>query len=279
MKKKTQLTIAATFALTLGLVACQPQPNNSNQDKELSAIATKLEAIDKKLGHIQAGQGRAKAPPPKRPTVGQLYNVTVSEDDAYRGGKSAKVTIVEASEFACPYCKLLAGVTDSLLEQYEDDDLRVVSKHFVVHPTIATKPALAVCAANKQGKFSEYEHALWDAAWDGEDRPRLNRDALSEQSLDRIANELNLDLSRFHSDMKEPCQKTVARNRREMSTLGVNGTPALYINGVYYGGARTTEALKAAVDAELATVDSALAKGVAIEGYYEQLVAKGKTRI
>lgn len=269
----------AALSLAFSLSACQPAGDTNSSKEEIKALSAKLDSIDKKLDRIGAGQGRAKAQPPKRPTVGQLYKVNVSDDDAYRGSKNAKVTIVEASEFACPYCKLLAGATDTLLSQYKDDELKVVSKQFVVHPSLATQPALAACAASKQGKFSEYEHALWSAAWKGDERPQLVREGLADASLDAIAGTLNLDMERFHKDMKGDCQQTIARNRKEMATLGVNGTPAVYINGRYYGGPRTAEGLKAAVDKELATANAVLAKGGSVERYYDGLIAKGKARL
>lgn len=253
--------------------------DKNSSDAELKQLSAKIDALDKKLDRIAAGQGRAKAPPRKRPIAGQLYKVDVSDDDAYRGAKDAKVTIVEASEFACPYCKLLAGATDTLLAQYKGEDLKVVSKQFVVHPSIATQPALAACAASKQGKFSEYEHALWSTAWKGDDRPQLVREGLADASLDSIAAKLGIDMDRFHTDMKGSCKQVVARNRNEMTTLGVSGTPAVYINGRYYGGPRTAEGLKQAVDKELKAANAALDKGGSLEGYYDGLIAKGKTRL
>jgi protein-disulfide isomerase len=276
---KKKFAIATVLSLGLTLSACQPSGDKGSSADEIKALSAKLDSIDKKLDRMSAGQGRAKAPAPKRPTVGQLYKVDVSDDDAYRGAKDAKVTVVEASEFACPYCKLLAGATDTLLSQYDGDELKVVSKQFVVHPSLATQPALAACAASKQGKFSEYDQELWSAAWKGDERPQLVREGLADASLDSIATKLDLDMDRFHTDMKGSCVQVVARNRKEMATLGVNGTPAVYINGRYYGGPRTAEGLKAAVDKELEAANATLAKGGSVENYYDGLISKGKAQL
>ena len=271
--------ITPIIALVLGTAGCQSSTENNSHTQEIKTLTAKIDTIDKKLDRLQNGLAQGKAPPPKRPIVGQLYKVDVSSDDAYRGGKDAKVTIAIASEFACPYCKMLASATDTLLEQYDDDELKLVSKQFVVHPSVATQPALAACAASKQGKFSEYERALWDAAWEGGERPRLVREGLSNASLDAIAGKLKLDMSKFHDDMSGSCKQTIARNRKEMGALGVNGTPAVYINGRYYGGQRTPAALKEAVDKELAAADAALSRGASVEGYYEGVIAKGRTSL
>ncbi len=263
---------------TLAIASCQA-PQAEPDAKALTELSNKLDAIDKKLDRIGASSRRAQAPKQRqRPTVGQLYKIPVSDKDAYRGGNNAKVTIAIASEFACPYCAQLAKVSDALLKAYDDEDLQVVSKHFVVHPALATKPALATCAAALQGKFAEFEGALWAKAWPGE-TPRLQRDALSEESLTKIATGVGLDISRYQSDMKSACTATLDRNRIELSSLGVNGTPAMYINGVYYGGPRTVEALKAAVDTEIAKADKVLVTGIMLADYYPSLIAKGKTKM
>lgn len=271
--------VATGIALSLGLAACQNAPKNENLF-ELKQITAKLDAINQKID-IMAGQARApaQAQQPKRPTVGQLYKVSVGVDDAYRGGEDAKVTVVLASEFACPYCAQLAAETDKLLEHFADNDLKVVSKHFIVHPSIATKPAQAVCAAAEQGKFAEFETLLWNKAWRADGATKLDPKVLSPEGLQGLAKTVGLDLSRFQNDMDGACAKVVAKNHQEMAQLGVNGTPAVYINGAYYGGARSFDALKAAVDGEIARVDAALAKGEARAGYYDRLIAKGKSTI
>jgi protein-disulfide isomerase len=275
MKTKTQITLlAGSFALAVGLGACQRMPDNSNK-KELKELSAKVDAINDKIDKLAIpSRGRAQAP--KRPTVGQLYKVSVGKDDPFRGGPNAKVTIVEATEFACPYCAKLAVITDELLDTYEAEELKVVSKQFIVHPQTATKPALASCAAHKQGKFAEFEQALWKKAWHSQEALRLKADELDTPALDKIAGSLSLDMDRFHKDIEGSCQATISSNRRQLSTLGVNGTPALYVNGKYYGGPRSVEGLKAAIDAELKIANAALAKGAKLDSYYASLIAKGK---
>ena len=275
MKTKTQITLfASAFALTLGLGACLRLPDNSNKE-ELAELSAKIDKLDSKIDKLSQ-PARPQARGPKRPTVGQLYKVPVSNEDSFRGGKQAKVTIVEATEFACPYCAKLALITDELLESYKDEELRVVSKQFVVHPQTATKPALASCAAQRQGKFAAFETLLWKRAWHSGESMRLKADELDTPALDKIAGEVGLDMKRYRSDIEGACKATVGNNQKQLRGLGVSGTPALYVNGSYYGGPRSVEGLKAAIDAELAKADAALAKGATLEGYYASLIAKGK---
>lgn len=276
MNSKTKTTLlAGAFALSLGLGACQRPPDNSNKEA-IAELSSKIDTLNKKIDKLSL-PARPPVRKQKRPTVGQLYKVPIGNDDAFRGGKHAKVTIVEATEFACPYCAKLAVVTDELLKSYSDEDLKIVSKQFVVHPQTATKPALAACAAQRQGKFGEFGEALWKNAWHSGEGFRLKADELDTPALEKIATGLSLDLKRFKSDMDGTCKQSIDNNRRQLSSLGVSGTPALYVNGSYYGGPRTAEGLKAAVDAELKKADAALAKGAELSGYYASVIAKGKT--
>jgi len=277
-KQVKHLSIAAIATSLILAAGCHKAQDNDKLDK----LAEKLEAMDKKLDRIAAAPraGAAKRPQRKRPTAGQLYAIPVSDDDAYRGGKRAKVTVVEAYEFACPYCKLIAATMDALLEQYDDEDLKVVSKQFVVHPAIATDPALAACAAYRQGKFEEFETGLWKRAWTEGPRPQLDRNQLSVQSLETLATDIGLDMAKFKTDMTgAECKATLSRNRAELTKVGVSGTPAIYVNGSYYTGPRTPEALKLVIDKEIAVADKALAGGAKLSNYYDELIKKGKPTI
>lgn len=278
MKTKTQITLlTSAFALSLGLGACQRLPDNSNKE-EFEALNTRLDSLSSKIDKLSV-PSRPQAKAPKRPSVGQVYKVSTGSEDSYRGGKHAKVTIVEATEFACPYCAKLALVTDELLKSYEDEELKIVSKQFVVHPQTATKPALASCAAQRQGKYGAFEHALWNKAWHSGEGMRLKADELGTPALEKIATSIGLDMKQFRSDMEGQCRTTLSNNQKQLRRLGVSGTPALYVNGSYYGGPRSVEGLKAAIDAELKKADAALAKGASLDGYYASLIAKGKTAL
>jgi protein-disulfide isomerase len=167
---------------------------------------------------------------------------------------------------------------EQVLAKYDDRDLKVVSKHLVVHPQIATEPALAACAAQQQGKFAAFEHALWPRAWTEKDgRQQLNQEALRRDALRKLAGEIGLDVKRFDADLGgQACQTQLARQRAEWRALGVNGTPGIFINGQFYAGPRTADGLSQAIDQEIAKASEALKKGVKLEDYYAQLIAGGK---
>lgn len=256
----------------LALCACEGAPQN-NQDDRLASIESRLEKLEK-------GRALANRRPqrPQRPDPKTVYAVSVHEDDTFRGSKDAKVTIVEAHEFACPYCAQLEPVLTKVVDGYSQGEVKLVSKQFVVHPQIATLPALAVCAANAQSKYTEYSDALWSAAWNkNSGRLAIQREALGREKLIDLAKSVGLDSERFAADLDgAACKKKLNRDRQEMARLGVRGTPSLYINGRPYVGPRTEEGFKKAVNAEIAKADRALAQGGSLKSYYNSLIQKGK---
>jgi predicted DsbA family dithiol-disulfide isomerase len=153
------------------------------------------------------------------------------------------------------------------------NDIRIVQKHYVVHPQIATLPALAACAANLQGKYDKMEPLLWEKGY------KANRN-FSQENLDAIAKEAGLDMNKFKTDMNGDCQRTVQTDQQQLATVGVRGTPAFFINGRYLSGAQPIENFKKIIDEELAKANEAVKKGTKVEDLYTELVMKnGKKSI
>jgi len=163
---------------------------------------------------------------------------------------------------------------EDLKKQY-GDDLRVVWKHYVVHPDRATTPALAACAAQQQGKFFEFEKQVWAKSWEG---GKLGD--LGEEAMAKIATDLKLDMNRFKEDMKgDKCRQDLTSDQQILARVGTRGTPAFYINGRYLSGAQPIERFKAVIDEELKKANDAIGKGARAEGYYSQIVANGKKSV
>lgn len=169
-------------------------------------------------------------------------DVPVESTDPSRGSSSAPITVVEFSDFQCPYC-LRASPTLVQLQQAYGDKLRVVWKDFPltqIHPD-AFKAAEAAHCAGDQGKFWQYHDRLF-----------ANQQALQPADLHRYAADTGLDTKRFaeclvSSQFAERVRDGVALGTR----LGVNSTPTLFINGRVLAGAYPLETLKQVVDEEL----------------------------
>lgn len=146
-------------------------------------------------------------------------------------------------------------------------------KNFVVHPQSATEPALAACAADKQGKFKPMYKAIWEKAF-------AKRDFKPENML-KIAGEIGLDINKFKADKDGECKKIVAKDQAELRAVGTSGTPAFYINGRFLSGARPVDQFKALVDEELKKANEAIkGGGVTVANYYQKnVLEKGKKKL
>src|SRR5262249_5940884 len=161
------------------------------------------------------------------PDPNTIYNVPIVDTDIAKGPKFAKVTIVEGFDFACPYCAQSRPAVEEAFAKHKDD-VKLVQKQFVVHPQVATLPALAVCAAQKQGKGLELQDEIWARAWKEDNgRPKFDATQLSQDSIEKTAGDKKLDVAKLKTDMQsKDCVEALSRQQRELATIGVNGTPA-----------------------------------------------------
>jgi predicted DsbA family dithiol-disulfide isomerase len=152
--------------------------------------------------------------------------------------------------------------------------VRIVFKHFLVHPQAGTIPAHAACAAHKQGKFKQMYNLIWDKGFNA------GRN-LSLENMETLAKEAGLDMNKFKADMEGDCVRTVRQDQAEMARIGTTGTPAFYINGRFLSGARPVEQFKAIIDEELKKANDRIGKGEAtVANYYDEFVIKrGKSKL
>jgi predicted DsbA family dithiol-disulfide isomerase len=159
-----------------------------------------------------------------------------------RGPANAPVTIVEYSDFQCPFCGNLYPVIKELETKYKDT-LRVVYKQFPltsIHP-FAQKAAEASLCAKDQNKFWEYHDSLFE-----------NQQALDVEDLKTRAVNLQLDTAAFNMCLDSGRQvEVIKKDIVEGNKVGVTGTPAVYINGRPYRQDTSFEAISKAIDAEL----------------------------
>ncbi len=157
--------------------------------------------------------------------------------------------------------------------------MKIVYKQFVVHPDVATLPALAVCAAQKQNKFAPMEKLIWEKGWrdtGGFPRP----DNLGKETMEMFAKELKLDMAKFKAEMDgESCKQQLGDNKALLQRLGVRGTPGFFINGRFMVGAQPVDRFKAMIDEEIKKADDALKNGTKLQDYYASIVASGKKSI
>jgi protein-disulfide isomerase len=237
-----------TKAVTDADVVAFYQANiNQMQGRSLDQVAP---AINRYLTDQQRATARQalvaelrKSGPPLRVMLdAPRTTVAVAPNDPAIGGANAPVTIVEFSDFQCPFCQRAAPTLKKIRETY-GDKVRVVWKDFPltqIHPQ-AFKAAEAGHCAEEQGKF-----------WEFHDRMFADQSKLQPDDLKKSAAEMGLDTAKFDacldsSKYAERVRDGVAAGTR----LGVNSTPTLYINGRLVQGAQPYENFAAVIDEEL----------------------------
>jgi len=160
------------------------------------------------------------------------------------GGTKAPVTIIEFSDYQCPFCKRAESVVDQVMKTY-GDKVRLVFRDYPLpfHP-LARPAAEAANCANAQGKFWEYHQKLF-----------ANQSALATDNLKSYAKDVGLDTTKFDKCLADDKGIKVAIDKDivDGSKVGVNGTPAFFINGRMLSGAQPFEKFKEVIDDELAS--------------------------
>jgi protein-disulfide isomerase len=183
----------------------------------------------------------ATAQPTEPPAV--VDNVSV-DDDPFMGPEDAPVTIVEFSDFQCPYCERAAvDVLPQVFAEY-GDQVRLVYRDFPltqIHPQ-ALPAAIAAECADDQGKFWEYHDLLF-----------ANQSALDDASLEAYAGQLGLDQTAFDQcfSTQTPLEE-IQGDYQDALSYGVSGTPTFFVNGVRVSGAQPFSVFQAIIDQVLA---------------------------
>ncbi|MEM7674415.1 MAG: thioredoxin domain-containing protein [Myxococcota bacterium] len=156
-----------------------------------------------------------------------------------KGKADAKVTVVEFSDFECPYCSRAVSGVEALLKAYPDD-IRVVFMHMPLSMHRNAMPAaVAGQCANQQGKFWPFHDALFE-----------NQRDLTAATFEAHAKKVGLDLDKFKACVKDPkTTEFVQKDMEQASKAGVEGTPTFFINGEPFSrGVPSVEDLKSYIE-------------------------------
>jgi protein-disulfide isomerase len=168
-----------------------------------------------------------------------------------RGAPDARVTVVEFSDFECPFCKRANGTMASLLEKYSGK-IKLVYRDFPlenIHP-LARRAAEAARCARDGGKFWEYHDVLFAQS------PKL-----APEDLKRYAVQVGLDAEKFDACLASGVHSAdVQSDIDEGQRLGITATPVFFINGRSVRGAQPAETFARVIDDELARTSRVAAK-------------------
>ncbi len=241
MKSLWAPAVVAVLAVYVGACAnAQDASEIKTKINEIQAgqkdILAKLEALKTGQKQIQvAGKAPARAAKPAE-DPNKVYDVKVG-NSYVKGPEDAKVTIIEFSDFQCPFCSQAAALVKQVTDAYPKD-VKVVYKNYPLPFHKEAMPAAkAAIAAGKQGKF-----------WDMHDKLFANYRNLGEEFFAKAAEDIGLDVAKFKADMASPeVQALVSAEMKEAQAAGVRGTPTFFINGKKPQG-RSFELYKGIID-------------------------------
>ncbi len=200
-------------------------------------------------------KGVAAAPTnaPQQPPQQQAKAKPVTDSDHIKGNKNAKVTLVEYSDFECPFCKSFNPTTQNLLEAY-GDKIRLVYRHYPLpfHANAQKEAEASECIAELGGNdgFWKYVDAIFE-------RTTSNGTGFALDKLGPLATELGVNQAEFQACLDSgKYEKLVKDSIAEGSAAGVNGTPSTFIvdskgNSQIVVGAQPIDAFKTAIDKAL----------------------------
>jgi protein-disulfide isomerase len=155
-------------------------------------------------------------------------------DAPMKGNPNAKITLVEFADYECPHCRRFQPVLRQIVDEFHND-VKLYFKHYPLpQHTNARLAAEAAAAAQKQGKFWQFQDKLWE-----------KQDDLTPAEIEKMAKETGLDVSKFRQDIaSEPIKAKVQKDRADGAAAGLQATPTLYIDGREYTDARDTDSLR-----------------------------------
>src|SRR5947209_2860034 len=198
----------------------------------------------------ERGSDKAGAQAALPPGADTIYKVILGVAPI-KGDPEAKVTIVEFSDFQCPYCGRVMETVHQIERAY-GKDVRIAFKHnpLPMHPD-APYAARAAIAAGNQGKFWEMHDKLFEA--------NVSRGSLKPDAIEKMATDIGLDVGKFHEDVKSSeTGDIMTSDAAQARTLGAYGTPAFFINGIKITGAVPFETFKAVIDAQIKRANQVL---------------------
>jgi protein-disulfide isomerase len=218
---------------------CVNKDPNCTYAKSLVAITIK--GVQENKSPMEISKLMDASPKAHRPKILEDPVSIPVDGSPVRGPGNARITLVEFSDFECPYCSLAALEVRSIMAAYPKD-VKLIYKQFPLsmHPS-APLAAAASLAANQQGKF-----------WPMHDVLFKNFRKLSRENILAWAKDLALDVDKFKADLDSAkFQDVIKKDLADGEAVGVYGTPSFFINGKHYNGPMSMDALKPILDAEL----------------------------
>jgi len=237
--RMTALALVLSVVAILFSTYSLSKAGDSLNDEEFTARVEKgIEGYIEKQRAAQAGGGEAPSEP---------IDVSI-DDDAIKGDKKAPITIVEFSDFECPFCsRFYTNTLPELVSEYIDTGkVRLIHRDFPLsfHKNAKKAAMAAECAKDQDGDDAYYKY---------HDKLYENNTELSVDNLKKWAGELGLNTVKFNECLdSDKFAEEIDKDFADGQSYGVTGTPAFFINGRRISGAQPFNVFKNIIDEELA---------------------------
>jgi protein-disulfide isomerase len=215
----------------------------------------------------KSGQDKAQEPAPSKPALPDQAVPITARDPAW-GNPDAPVTIVEFSDFQCPFCARVGETLDELRRVYGPAQLRLVWKNYPLPFHSQARPVA-------DAAMTVFALGGADAFWKFHDLVFANQRELSAANYSRWAALAGVDVAKFETELSAKHQLPKVDEDVALATrLGIRGTPVFRINGVPLMGAQPMDSFKEIIDAQLAAAKALVSAGTAASQVYAVLSAK-----
>jgi len=211
------------------------------------------------------------APAAEEESAIERYRVPVSDAQPSKGAKDALVTIVQISDFQCPFCTRVEPTVSALMKEYAGK-LRVVWRNNPLPFHQNAEPAAeAALEAKEQGGDEKF--------WKMHELLFANQKDLSRENLEKFAGQVGLNLDKFKKALDGQTHKAaIEADKSVAARMGVRGTPGFFINGRLLSGAQPKEKFKEVIDDEIKRADKLVKSGVAVSAVYATITKGGLTK-
>jgi protein-disulfide isomerase len=271
-RSRISFMAAIGWAASLLIAGCSDRKCKSDEDCREGGKAPGRICYEGKCVSLEGGSGKAPVDNSRR-TIdpNAVFKVPVDvKASPIKGPTHAPVTIVELSDFECPYCDKAAKTMKQIADAYPKA-VRVVFMNnplpFHKKADLAAEAAHEVFLQKGSEVFFRYHDKLFE-----------NRTSLERENLEAWAKELGVDPAKLKQALDARTHQKVVQAQEGMArSLGVSGAPAFYINGKFVNGAQEFAIFKQKVDEALEQAQKLIGSGVTVEQVYDRIIKAGKT--
>ncbi|MEM6559603.1 MAG: thioredoxin domain-containing protein [Myxococcota bacterium] len=238
--------------------------------ESLQAMRSELAALKQSVDQIAEREPVPAVEPVAEPRTGpdpeSIYAFEL-DDAPVKGKADAWITVIEISDFQCPFCSRVQPTLAAIRERY-GDEVRFVFKHNPLSfHQYALPAANAAECAREQNRFWAMHDVLFE-----------NQQALQDEDLAAYAKKLQLNMKKWRQCFAEKrYEDKILTDQRRATTLGAMGTPTFYVNGRFLAGAQPMPAFVDLIDQEL---EKAKESGMSRGEYYEKaVIGQGKREL